>query len=794
MYRYFFIAKNNMKKQKGDMITFFIMTFLAAFMLFVCLNLLTGTFRVIDTNKETINGADALIFKEEEPVSDFKLKEIIEANENFSNYEENKYLSASAKYRKKGMKTWSDYWFNFVSYEDERSIHTSSIDVSGFSGNEIVIPVSLSSSYKIGDTIEIKIDENIYEFKVAGFNEDFIFASPMNMSTYLVYVSEKAYQQIEFENTSIVTSNKMIKSQLSAKAIRRNISGQEELENVFTEWNTWHQNYRAMHPEYTEELSGNFIPSEMMTVASMILPFIFIAIILVFAFIVFVVALVVIDFSVKNFIMDNMRNTGIMEAGGYTIKEMMLILLVQLLSVSFAGSLLGALTGALLQKKIGFIMLYLLGLSWNQKPDWIVFAAVVGGICAIITVFTLFLGRQYKKTSVLDALRGGINTHNYKKNVFPFDRTNLPIILTLSLKETFGKFTSQIGVIFIMAILAFAGAMGFGIYENMGKDVDALLRISGLEIYDADFTGDANMEETVKGFECVDSIHHEIWIGLDYQKGRKSKNYSTRVISDTSIMKPESMVEGRWPKYENEVALGTASANAMGIKIGDSITVKNGENEAQYLVCGIMQTFNNMGQMGYMTEEGYERIGSMSKTFAVEITLKKGYKYADLEKYFKDVYPDTELTDQYASTGGLFSMLKISIASILMIIMIVTAFVVGLAEALLIRTRITKEWRNLGVNKALGFTSNQLIAQLMLSNIPAILIGIVIGLVAVTLFGDKLILLMYAIFGFKKVAFDLSLFSYICVVLVIVGVAMIVSWFNGKRIRELEPVKMITEE
>ena len=794
MYRYFFIAKNNMKKQKGDMITFFIMTFLSAFMIFVCLNLLTGTFRVIDTNKEAINGADALILKQEEPVSDFKLKELIQSNENFAGYEENKYLSGSAKYRKKGSKNWADYWFNFESYEEERSIHTASIDLSGFSDNDIVIPVSLSSSYKIGDTIEIKIDENVYEFKVVGFNEDFIFASPMNMSTYLVYVSEKMYQQIEFENASFITSGKMIKSQLSAKAVRRNISGQDELDALFTEWNTWHQNYRSIHPEYTEELSGNFIPSEMMRVASMILPFIFIAIILVFAFIVLVVALVVIDFSVKNFIMDNMRNTGIMEAGGYTVKEMMFILLVQLLSVSFAGSLLGALTGALLQKKIGFIMLYLLGLSWNQKPDWIVFAGVVAGICIIITVFTLFLGRQYKKTSVLDALRGGINTHNYKKNVFPFDKTNLPVLLTLSLKETFGKFTSQIGVIIIMAVLAFAGAMGFGIYENMGKDVDSLLRISGLEIYDADFTGDANMEETVKGFECVDSIHHEVWLGIDYQKGKKSKNYSTRVISDTSVMKPESMVEGRWPKYENEVAFGTAAADTLGVKIGDSITVKNGENEAQYLVCGIMQTFNNMGQMGYLTEEGYERIGSMPKEYMITVNLKKGYKFADLEKVFKDVYPDTELTDEYASTGGLFSMLKISIASILMIIMIVTAFVVGLAEALLIRTRITKEWRNLGVNKALGFSSNQLIAQLMLSNIPAILIGIVIGLVAVTFFGDKLILLMYAIFGFRKVAFDLSLFSYICVVLIIVGVAMIVSWFNGKRIRNLEPVKMITEE
>ena len=77
----------------------------------------------------------------------------------------------------------------------------------------------------------------------------------------------------------------------------------------------------------------------------------------------------------------------------------------------------------------------------------------------------------------------------------------------------------------------------------------------------------------------------------------------------------------------------------------------------------------------------------------------------------------------------------------MVLIMLVTAFIVALAEALLIRTRITKEWRNLGVNKALGFTSNQLITQVMISNIPAILIGIVLGLILVTFFGDKMVIL-----------------------------------------------------
>ena len=483
-----------------------------------------------------------------------------------------------------------------------------------------------------------------------------------------------------------------------------------------------------------------------------------------------------------------------MEAGGYTVKEMMLILLVQLLSVSFAGSFAGTLLAALLQGKIGYIMLFLLGLSWNQRPDPVIFAGVVIGICLIIAVFTLILGREYQKTSVLEALRGGITTHNFKKNVFPFDKTNLPISITLAFKETFGKFKNQIGVIIMMTVLSFAAAMGFGIYENIAKDVDSLLTISGIDLFDADFSGDVSMGETVRSFECVDEIHYETYLSMDYKKGSKTKSLSTRVISDTSLMNPKQMVEGRWPLYDNEVAVATSAANNLGLKVGDTVIVKNGENEASYLVTGILQTFNNMGMMGYISKEGYERIGQMPRTVVFSVNLKNGYTFEDLEKEFKDIYPDTELIDELASTGGLFPMLKASMGLTAVLVMLVTAFIVGLAEALLIRTRITKEWRNLGVNKALGFTSNQLISQVMLSNIPAILIGIAAGLLAATFFGDKIVILMFSIFGFRKVSFVITPINYILVCIMIVGVALAVSWFNGKKIRKLEPVKMITEE
>ena len=206
----------------------------------------------------------------------------------------------------------------------------------------------------------------------------------MNLGAYLVSVSEKMYSQIEFESAGTMNRSCLIKTNFSEKGIAEGADG-DDIDGIYNELNTWMIAYQEAHPEHPFNLSLNIIPSQMMGIAGMILPFIFIAMVLVFALIILVVALVVIDFSVKNFIVDNMKNTGIMEAGGYTVKEMMLILLVQLLSVSFAGSFAGAALAAILQGKIGSIMIFLMGLPWNQKADIMVLAGVVLGICFIIT-------------------------------------------------------------------------------------------------------------------------------------------------------------------------------------------------------------------------------------------------------------------------------------------------------------------------------------------------------------------------------------------------------------------------
>ena len=100
----------------------------------------------------------------------------------------------------------------------------------------------------------------------------------------------------------------------------------------------------------------------------------------------------------------------------------------------------------------------------------------------------------------------------------------------------------------------------------------------------------------------------------------------------------------------------------------------------------------------------------------------------------------------------------------------------------------------MGVSKALGFTSRQLIGQVMMSNMPAILIGVIIGLIISPYAGTSLMVSSMAIFGFKKVKFTVKAVSYILAAIIIIGVALLTSGFMGRRIKTLEPVKMITEE
>ena len=222
--------------------------------------------------------------------------------------------------------------------------------------------------------------------------------------------------------------------------------------------------------------------------------------------------------------------------------------------------------------------------------------------------------------------------------------------------------------------------------------------------------------------------------------------------------------------------------------------LKNGNVEENYIVSGLCQTMNNMGQMAYMTFDGLRRTGDTINSYTLNVMFKEGHEYQEFEREFKDMYPDMEVDDFKVAYENSVGVIRIGMEGFTILIAVITVAIVAFVEALIIRTQVTREWRNLGVSKALGFTSGQLIVQTMLSNIPSILMGVFAGLLLAIKSTAKVMMAAMSIFGFRNVDINLRPQSYLFTAVIIIGVAMGTSAFIGRRIKVLEPVKMITEE
>ena len=195
-----------------------------------------------------------------------------------------------------------------------------------------------------------------------------------------------------------------------------------------------------------------------------------------------------------------------------------------------------------------------------------------------------------------------------------------------------------------MMILAIATVIGFGMADTYGTD-EGCIELSGIDMSDAELGGSEAMAETIRGMSSVKNVRTELWMSYKFTNKKFDQSVTTRGISDTSTIKGGYVIEGRWPKNPNEVMFAANAANKLNVNVGDTVTVKTDSVEESFIVCGINQTFNNLGLMGYMTLEGMSRLSKIPDSIDVCVNLKPGVTYADFERELKDIYPDVEAVD-----------------------------------------------------------------------------------------------------------------------------------------------------
>ena len=333
-----------------------------------------------------------------------------------------------------------------------------------------------------------------------------------------------------------------------------------------------------------------------MRMGDMIFPSIVSAMMLVFAVIILTISLTITIFSISNFIQRNMKNTGILEACGYTTKELRNALTIQIMSVAGVGTLAGILIAFLVSNKMGYLFSIIMGLTWDQGTDILSGIITASGILLVVFVTVRLFSRKYKKITVLDALRGGITNHNFKRDFFPLDKTALPLPLALSLKETFGSLRKNIAIVLMVAVLTVSALVGFGSLDSFTLKEDGLLSVMGFEGGDLYLHAGEGYADDFGKLEGVTNVYVDQTAELTAEFGDESKKLNTIAVEDMKAAVNTVLIEGRKPRADNEVMITWPAANDLGASVGDVVTIASGDIRKEFIVVGLDQRMQQAGR------------------------------------------------------------------------------------------------------------------------------------------------------------------------------------------------------
>ncbi|MBE5962190.1 MAG: ABC transporter permease [Lachnospiraceae bacterium] len=777
----FMIARSNMKKNVSATITLCILICIASFLLYTGSSVLFHLGGFLDEKNESFNGPDFIAgvpLEKKESVS-----ELIEEMDGYESMEtEDAILKDGCGFRNitqnEKKQIMGFLCFNADTVREKGTFRI--IDEgSEKKENSIILPYAMKSGsgYETGDLVEIGSDGVVKIYEVYGFAEDVVFSSPSNLSYYKCFVYDDMFHDLmqEERETNKITYMKIkLKDGFSSSDFDDAFVKETSTRFKQDSWMFLGLNYETMKTGAAATLN------------------VIMALLVVFSVIILVIAMVVIRFTIVMHIEENIRNIGSLEAMGFTNGLIRQAFVIQFAGITVLSYLVGLLIALCNSGWIAGIISSAIGLKWISSPD-----LLVAGLGLIVTVvlilsITIQATRKVKKITPIAALRSGIHTHNFKKNHLPYDTVNLPFTLHTGLKGMFQNKRQNIAIGIISLMLAFVSIFSATIYYNFVVEPSAFLRIIGMEKGQIIVTYEGEKPEEAKqqiaGLDGVKKVLPYATHNRTLQFGEKEASTGFIVCADYDQVEIQTIYQGRYPVHDNEIAVSNVILKKLGAKIGDVISLKGEGTTTDYLVVGMTEHINQLGQSASITVDGMKRAEA-------DYQANNWYVYLENEKD-TERYMD-QITDLLSEDVKLMNLEETFITTLQTIVQAVTAIcglfgvicaaVVVLILFFLVKVKLLKERTTIGIQKALGFTTKQLIAHNILSFIPVVFAGVAAGAVLAVFLVDPLTVMMFSIAGVESC--ELLIFPAIVagVAVILIVLALLTITGVSARIRRIKP-------
>jgi putative ABC transport system permease protein len=782
------LAKSSLKKNRSSAITLLFLIITATLFLYIGLHVLSNLGSFLDKKHEALNGADFVTFTPE--VYNDYIVSVLGDMEELETLEQEKAIvyHTSSIQNKKVQEKAQSIGIILMNSDTARDIQQMKvIDASGMmSEDSIIVPYSLKSvlGYQVGDEIEITFQDKVDTFTVYGFFEDIFFSTTSNISFYKCFVSDGGFQKLSNAADKV--------SQYSCiKTILKEGANSGDFEGDYIK-------QASIDPEYESNTTIN-LNFESMKIGTTMTINIIMMILVFFAALVIIISMVVIRYTVISHIEEDIKNIGSMEAIGFTSRMIQNSLIIEFLVITILGFLIGILISLVCSGAVTNVISSSIGLNWHMEPGILSMLLSFTAITLIILLITIKVTRRIGKITPLMALRNGIDTYHFGKNHFPLEKSLGNLHLLLGFKQIFNNKKQSISIGIIGTLMSFTIVFSLAMYHNFVQDETAFLRLVGMECPDlAVVSYDENYEKVYDIAADTDGVAkslHYTNVNLTIQYGDNETSTNSFICNDYDKVVVSTIIEGRYPKHDNEIVLSTVNQRKLGADVGDVVYIKSNDKSYDFMVVGITQHINSLGQSISITEDGMLRCNSSYVPVSLYLYLEEGTSVTDtitvLENSLADYSIDVlNMADIFKTT---LSSITQSISMICITIGIITAFIVVLILYYLVKVKILRERNLIGINKALGFTTGQLILHNNVSLGIVILISTLLGSALAVLTINPLCILMLSAAGIRNGSFFIapSLIGFSLLVMELL--TLITTTLVSVRIRKVNPKELMAD-
>ena len=704
----------NLKKEKSSFVSFGVIILITALILNCAAVLLSQVDRAYEEKLSSLNTADVNVI-----VPRIQSSSKLENNlRDLSSVE--KLESHTAVMVEATVKDFNgaDFSMNTVFYNMDAKRNVNNFELVSESKNDvenpIYIPLYVSDfgGFDLGDNIVYAIDGKSHSFTVAGVIEEMQYGN-YGSGLLCAYLPKEDFEEFAdvYSEKTVVEYSMSVNSGASLDKTKEDISKVIEHNGVMT---------------------LSLLDSESVKGTRTMVTDLLILILTAFSLIILAVSVFLSNFKVKNAIDCEIINMSVLKALGYTSAQIVwgITLPYALVSLIFALSGVG-LSYALLPVLCSVLTVQS-GFSFAVSFDLLSFICVTVILVGVVTFFTFISARKIKKTQPIDGLRGNTSTKGAKKNRLPLDKTKGNTKLLLVLKQMIATKKQNVMlflVSFVLTVLiAFSGTLFYNVVVKPENFMSAL----------SDEVADVIMipkEDSISKLEAKLGDDNRVENSLQYMSCSVKigdKAVTSFACEDFSKVRNDVCYMGTNPKEVDEIALGSAFEESF--KIGDTVSVTVDDITKSFEVTGFVQSVNLQGEICQLSTEGYNSLLDEKQTPSLYVYLENPENAEEVVKEYKADYPEL-----LADTINSYKLQKeaqdmyMGITMVLVVaIFVVTILVVLFILYIVIKSLLVKRRQELGIYKAMGYTSSQLISQtagsFMLVSIIATLLSSVLAM------------------------------------------------------------------